>query len=278
MHPIDGCFLKLRRAKYHFQVVNDLIKGMHKRSPYQIIPEIVGDGYTREHILRFKQLEGIPPDVSLLIGDICNNLRSALDHLLWQLWLLKDSTFNGEVYFPICDSPGRFISKNIAKNIEGLSNVQWTAIERLQPYKTGKIALSILRDINKSDKHRLIQVVRLIGDVRKIRIYIDQSKSLLRLPLQPNIPLQIVSGSKIEHDTILAQISLNRYSSGTQVRVQSKAVVNYAFEGSGKANGQLVEPSLASMISEVSHAITLLEPEFAHLGTSAFKEEEAREE
>lgn len=159
MHPLDGTFLKLSRAKYHFKVVDDLVERIKKREPYQIVDEVVQNGQTRERVLRFKQVEDIPPDVSLLIGDICNNLRSALDHLLWQLWLLKYPSFDKSVSFPICDSRVAFNNKSTTRHIKELSAIQRAAIESLQPYKTGNKALSFLRDVNNSDKHRIIQVI-----------------------------------------------------------------------------------------------------------------------
>jgi hypothetical protein len=57
------------------------------------------------------------------------------------------------------------------------------------------------------------------------------------------------------------------------MRVQSGVVVDYVFEGSNTADGQNTKQSLDAMISEVSHAIILLEPEFSHLGTSTEKGE-----
>ena len=271
MHPLDGSFLKLRRAKYHFEVIDDLVKGMHKCQPYRIVTEFVEDGDARECILRLKQVKEIDPNLSLLIGDICNNLRSALDHLLWQLHLLKNPTFNRNVYFPITDCEDSFRSDG-SRHLNGLSGIQRANIKRLQPYKTGKAALSLLRDINNSDKHRLVQVIGVHGGIRKIGVTVNQTASALVLPTQKHIPTQVISGSKVEDGAILARIPYNRYARGTEVRVQSHIVLDYVFEGCKTADRKKLEPSLTSMISEVSHAIALLEPEFAHLGTSEFKE------
>lgn len=269
MHPLDGPFLKLRRAKEHLKVVDELVEGIKEREPYRLVEEVVRNGQTREYILRFEQVEDVPPTVSLLIGDICNNLRSALDHLLWQLWLLKDSAFNGNVYFPICDSPDAFNEERITDYIKGLSNVQKAAIESLQPYETRNAALSLLRDVNNSDKHRLIQVIAFIGGITNLDVIITQPNGLV-VPLQ-HISPQITRGAKIEDGTILARIPFGTYPKGSTMRVQSKAVINHVFEGSRTADRKPIKPSIDAMISEVSHAITLLEPEFSHLGTSTEK-------
>ena len=78
MHPLDGSFLKLRRADEHLQVVNALMQEFIKRKPYRINDTFVRNGNTKERLLRFEQLEDIPTKLPMLIGDACNNLRSAL--------------------------------------------------------------------------------------------------------------------------------------------------------------------------------------------------------
>lgn len=271
MHPLDGSFLKLRRAKEHLNVVNDLMQGFQNRKPYRIVDSLIRDRQTGERLLRFKQFEDIPPDVPLVIGDICNNLRSALDHLLWQLWLLKKPSFNGNVFFPICDTEDSFKSQKTWSYIKGLSEVQRAAIESLQPYKTRNPALSLLRDINNSDKHRLIQVIGVVVDVDRLRVTADQTRALIKVPQPRRRTIRLLHNVKIKNGAILAWIPLNGISRGTYVRVQSDAIIRFVFEGSKSANGQFIGTSLDAMISEVSHAITLLEPEFAQFGTSTFK-------
>lgn len=271
MHPLDGPFLKFRRADEHLQVVNDLMQGFLNRKPYRIIDKIVKNGDTRERVLRLEQLEDIPPKLPLLIGDACNNLRSALDHLLWQLWLLKDPSFNGRVFFPICDTEDSFKAQRIRDYIKGLSCAQRTSIESLQPYKTGNGALSFLRDVNNSDKHRLIQVISLIGNVKKIRVTADTTNALLEVPLPHQIPIKRISNTKVENGAILARIPLNSFSRGTSVRVQSYASINFAFQGCKTAHGQIIYDSINAILSEVFRAIILFEPEFAKFGTSKFK-------
>lgn len=270
MHPLDGSFLKLRRADEHLQVINDLMQGFLKRKPYRIITDFVGQGQTRECLLRFEQLEDLPSDLPLLIGDACNNLRSALDHLLWQLWLLKEPAFDRAVYFPICDSEATF-KRDSPRNIKDLSDVQRAAIESLQPYKTGNAALSFLRDVNNSDKHRLIQIIFLVGNIRKVTITTDSTRALVQVPMPKDIVFNKVHHTKVVHGAILARIPLNRFSRGTNVNVKSTATVEFAFEDSKTANGQLVDMAINAMLSEVSRAIVLFEPEFAKFGTSKFE-------
>jgi hypothetical protein len=272
MHPLDGSFLKIRRARYHIDTANEFMKRFFNRKPYKIIDRVERDGQARYRILRFEQQRDIPPEIALSIGDICNNLRSALDHLLWQLWLLNDPSFDRIVFFPICDTEDIFKTKRIWGFIKGLSDVQRTILESLQPYKTGKPALSWLRDVNNSDKHRLIQIIYEVVNVDRLRITIDDSTALLKVPMPPIIPfIKILPNSKVENGTELARIPLNNLSRGTHVRVQSHAFVNFAFEGSNTAHGKIVKDSVDSMFFEVSRVVALFEPEFSNFGVSQFK-------
>ena len=271
LHPLDGSFLKINRAKQHIDFANDLMKGFQDRKPYRIVDTIERNGQTRERVLRFEQTEDIPDDISLIIGDVCNNLRSALDYLLWQLWLLKDPSFDGNVYFPICDDENGFKTYRTRNYIKGLSDSQRTTIKGLQPYETRNPALWHLRDVNNSDKHRLIQIIFLVGNVDRVRITADDSNALLSVPMPNNIPIRLTKNVKVENGTTFARIPLNSFSRGTKVRVQSHAFVRYAFEGSKSAHGQFVDDVINAMVSEVRRAVTLFEPDFVKFGVSKFK-------
>jgi len=282
MHPLDGSFLKLSRARYHFQAVSGLIEGFFKRDPYQIINEIETNGNTREYVLRFKQLEAIPTDVPLIIGDICNNLRSALDHLLWQLWLLQYPTFGELVYFPIFDGERAFVSaspgnigprksKRIGVDTVSLTDNQRAIIHSLQPYETRNPALSFLRDLNGSDKHRLIQIIFLTGKIKSLSLTVDTTNAILQVPLPDHIPVQTVNNIKVEHDTVLHRVPVKNLSLGSKVQVKSRGHIQFAFEGCKTAHGQIVYGTIVAMISEVTRCITLFESEFAEFGVSKFK-------
>jgi hypothetical protein len=281
MHPLDGTFLKLHRADEHLQVVNELMQGFLKRKPYRISDNVVRNGNRRERVLRLEKLDDIPVKLPMLIGDACNNLRSALDHLVWQLWILQYPTFDESVYFPICDCESAFRSdspgnigprkaKSVGSDRISLPDNQRAIIESLQPYKTRNPALSFLRDVNNSDKHRLIQVISLIGDVKKLRVAANTTSALLEVPLPRQIAIKRIHNAKVEGDTILARIPLNSFSRGTQVRVQSYATINFAFQGCRTAHGQIIYESINAMLSEASRAVSLFEPEFASFGTSEY--------
>jgi len=271
MHPLDGSFLKLRRAKEHFKAVDDAIQGLKKRKVYRLVGGVVGQGKTRQYLVRFHQSEPLPADLPLIIGDGCSNLRSALDHLIWQLHVLQAPSFRRNVKFPIWDKESLF-DKNAPRDIRDLTDRQRTTIESLQPYRTRQYGLSLLRDANDTDKHRLMQIVSLRGQFQCIDIRFDQSKARLRVPLtiRPTVRM-IPRGAEIKDGAIVAWISLNRVSQGTDMYVHDILDIDYAFTGGKVTKLALITPSLILMVSEVSRTISSLESEFASFGVSTFK-------
>jgi hypothetical protein len=104
------------------------------------------------------------------MGEIAHDLRSVLDHVVFELAILKNPTIDPTVpSFPIYlygprskirAKPNQRWRKN---TLSYLKPEHRAAIQWLQPYhrrKGGKLCpLWLLHDINNADKHRQIQVV-----------------------------------------------------------------------------------------------------------------------
>jgi hypothetical protein len=120
-----------------------------------------------------------------MFGDAIHNLRSALDHLVWQLVLLNGKTPSGANQFPICDTGATYWSagwKDGKKTrstrewrLEGVSDAQKALIDEMQPYRTrvppGAVhALSALRDLSNYDKHRLIHLTAFAVDIPSLEV------------------------------------------------------------------------------------------------------------
>jgi hypothetical protein len=115
---------------------------------------------------------------SVILGDGIHNLRSALDHLVWQLILLntgKDGS--NETQFPIASHGARYWSKTKdngpslrERRLKGVSKAHATIIDRCQPYRTngaGKLeSLEVLQDMDNYDKHRLLHTVMFAVDIQ----------------------------------------------------------------------------------------------------------------
>ena len=95
------------------------------------------------------------PIVPILLGEICYNLRSALDYLVFELAKFDSGTIQNGTQFPIDDTPQKF-ARHIPTRLKGVGVSHVTTIEGLQPYNGCRWS-QILRDISNPDKHRELQ-------------------------------------------------------------------------------------------------------------------------
>ena len=105
----------------------------------------------------------LPTDYPIRVGEIAYNLRSALDHLVWQLVIDNGGTPNNRIAFPICLDEDQYHSQAKGK-LKGVSQAHIEVIRRFQPwqeqYKVGA-HLQMLHAICNIDKHRYLNVVAL---------------------------------------------------------------------------------------------------------------------
>lgn len=85
-HPLDGCEAKLRRAEGHLQTFESEVVRFFEQNPYRITYE--ADLNALSYTFYIHDLVPPDPDWGLIIGDCIHNLRSALDHLAYQLAIL----------------------------------------------------------------------------------------------------------------------------------------------------------------------------------------------
>lgn len=91
-----------------------------------------------------------PPKVSRLIGYVVQDLRIALDYLVYQLACFDAKAVVDKTQFVTVDSEEEF--RRNKWHLRGLTGEHIAAFERLQPYKAKWTGL--LRDLSNPDKHR----------------------------------------------------------------------------------------------------------------------------
>ena len=157
---LEGCWAKIQRADMHLEFLHQRAKSFvdyERPEKVQTQPDL-----KTGEIPVYGQVVGKPPvhEWGAIIGDVVHNLRSALDHLVWQLTLAEGHTpppnpipkrgLGSEwrdISFPICAKPqptdhlGNLIPWDSAKDLKSLWGVgprlraefQW-----LQPFATGQ--------------------------------------------------------------------------------------------------------------------------------------------
>jgi len=178
MHPLDGPRFKIARAKAEIDRLRLMEDTFLANTHYNIV-RAEKNLVSGEDVYRIK-IDGPPPslDWGVYIGEITHNLRSALNHLVYQLALLNSANKpetvarDKRLQFPIFLKSRDF--KAQGNMIKLLRPEHKAFIERLQPYKrSGGMLLKStdltewrgrnsplfwLEEINNADKHRIIQV------------------------------------------------------------------------------------------------------------------------
>src|SRR4029078_6521508 len=120
------------------------------------------DPESRKLIYYLTSVDPVPASFAIIAGDTLHNLRSALDHLAQQLYLVGTGGANGyrnQTSFLIANSAKEFNS-GLAGKIQGMRQDPHDDIRVLEQYKGGKGEdLWVLHRLNNIDKHRLIVTV-----------------------------------------------------------------------------------------------------------------------
>lgn len=147
------CWHKIGRAKEHAEALKLEIIAWHDRKPYGTVKKAEAGGSRHSIIVQIR-------------GDCVHSLRSALDHLIYAI-AVCESGINpppnwNALQFPIGDTPAKFQGES--RKIRTLSQSVRAAIEGVQPYNRRHAQipplLAVLRDLDNSDKHRLLHIVK----------------------------------------------------------------------------------------------------------------------
>lgn len=178
---LDACIAKIDRAREHIYKINDeIVAGKIKIDPSAIrakrhfYPSFSGGPPSNEIVFH---VVGKPPNVPLvfgiLVGEALYQLRSALDHLVYQLIVSKTKeppTFRSA--FPIVGD-GRMVNKvwrsaeqeykaQTSRLKQDISAEAATMLDDAQPFKRGASfeddPLWMLSELNNTDKHRVLHL------------------------------------------------------------------------------------------------------------------------
>jgi hypothetical protein len=170
---LESAKLKLARVEQHLAAINGAIKNATLQpGTYEIIKDIQG-----KEIVNFL----IPPplEIAILAGEIVYQMRSALDHLAFDLVKLNRSGIKlpaqwiRNCTFPMwLEIPGKWTKVGHATpplpyncfegTLPGISKDAFHFVESLQPYRKGPGAHNVMRLIAKLaniDKHRHLHVI-----------------------------------------------------------------------------------------------------------------------
>ena len=147
--------LKIERAKKHILDLEIARDRFIETEPYVIEPE--RDPQTGNYLFRVTKLQPPPHDLGLIAGDVIHNLRSALDHLAYQLVLVNGAIPTKQTAFPIFDDAAGYVAHSHGK-IKLMSQSAQDAIEATKPYRGRSNLLWFIHTMDIADKHHTLLV------------------------------------------------------------------------------------------------------------------------
>lgn len=153
---IDAIREKIKRAKKHIDDF-ELIGGAFIRQAEPDVFRVDTDPETGNEITTINKLAVPPVDTGLIAGDAIHNLRSALDHLAYQLVLVAGNTPSPGTGYPIFATAERYKTYKAGK-VEGMSDAAKNFIDTTKPYLGGTDELYWLHALDIADKHHALVV------------------------------------------------------------------------------------------------------------------------
>lgn len=132
--PLTSAFLKVERARQHLKELDQEVRRFVEVDPYRLLLE--SDPDAAQGIVRFRTVGNrpirAPLRFGLMAGDVIHNLRSALDHVVYEL-AIKGGGGGDRSQFPIIEKADEY-RRHEGRFLEGVVEGQRAIIEGLQPY------------------------------------------------------------------------------------------------------------------------------------------------
>jgi hypothetical protein len=214
-HRLAGAVEKFNRSKVQFDELRSEMDAFFNSDPRPHSSVGAFDTDTWEWVERFQIREQPPLRFGVILGDCVQNLRSCLDHVIWQVTRLDGGAPDNETQFPIASKSEAQFEKMSDRRIPGLSADHRELVKRAQPYHRGEQAplhpLSVLAELSNTDKHQVLNPTFSVvqGDVgNMLDRLIESYKGDRPSPVEGFFMAQ--AGTRLEHGTPWFRIRLRR--------------------------------------------------------------------
>jgi hypothetical protein len=336
---LKACHFKVARAYAHINSLDNAVSSFLEKNPYRIeiepyrqriekitlsAEEFAGAEFPEDRVSQFTPLldggfefrhqvvdrvrlrihvveHALTERWGVMIGEITHNLRSSLDHLIWQLTLAnghespKEPIARGskwrETAFPIFDEREGFTATNRHGKprrgsglamLWGLRPDQVEMIDRFQPYQMGgenthRHPLRVLQELWNRDKHRTINLAHSIVRLEEVGPPSDFWRSD---PDLPDVRVRIIKRMKLgpfEDGTEIARLGITAKPVGlgmsellyyfgatpADMRVNLDLTFDIAFEDGPPAHGGPVIATLKAITRAVGNVLDSFRHEFS---------------
>jgi len=152
--------VKIERAYKHLDELEAVVHSLGEQTLMTI--RIERESETVRPVLKADPVLIYGLEIPAIAGDVVHNLRSALDHLAFQLVSAGveagETRPNGrwfDIQFPILYSFANYEDKK-SQVLQGAQQDAIDAIDKLKPYQGGDNRLWLLRQLDNTDKHSFI--------------------------------------------------------------------------------------------------------------------------
>jgi hypothetical protein len=153
----DAILVKVERAKEHVHALQRELHSFFVSNPYMVAMKV--DPVTQRLIYYLADVADPPAKLSTIVGDAIHNLRTALDHLAYELVALGSGQEpSTRIYFPICEDSISYRNQSPAKT-KGMHAIAKRAIDETKPYRLGNDILWQIHKLDIIDKHRMLMTV-----------------------------------------------------------------------------------------------------------------------
>jgi len=156
---LEGVELKIGWAQKHLDAIDATIGSYFAEEPYMRVREY--DPQHGQRLAGIRMLKTPPTNLALMIGDYLHNIRSALDHLAWQLVIASGREPTSRTEFPIYKDASIYEERTSGIAIKPFVTEDIrTLVESTQPYHRGNDArthpLWTMHCLSNIDKHRTL--------------------------------------------------------------------------------------------------------------------------
>jgi hypothetical protein len=232
---------KLKWADEHFAKLNETLKAFYS-SAYQVM--VQDDPKTGRRTYDMVIKRELPDSVPFLIGDVVHNLRSALDHVAYEIVKRSGRPPSQGLVFPIKDTRKEVIDAIKSEiQVAAGSELVTLIVDRIQPHEGGNgHALWVLHRLDCIDKHR--ELLPAVDSLAFEHIQaVDEHGTTYT-----GLVLKWVRGGNL---------ALPDYVKGKKLHIQheGRLTVGIQFKNVDCAEGELVIPTLNRLRSTVAKTV-----------------------
>ena len=157
---VSGCMAKIERAAQHLETLDEQIRSFLDISTYGVEAYVNKETGWRE--MKVQVYAAPPVRLGVIVGDVVHNLRSALDHLVFELAGGKGSMTQFPIFTRAADYLEPRKDGTVAREVmlKGVLARDRAIIDQYQPYQRAsspeRDPLSILNHLSNTDKHRIV--------------------------------------------------------------------------------------------------------------------------